>query len=312
MHRRLPPLNSLRAFEAAARTGSFRRAAAELAIDHSAISRHIRGLEARLGAALFTAGRSVRLTEAGRAYFERVMRAFDEIDAATRALEARERPALRLSCESCIAVRWLAPRLSDRLSRDAALRIELRPGAEEAGVESGAADLAIRYGRPAVADAGVELVDLGRPPTLPACSPRFLAERGPFGGLDSLLAMPLLHEDNNRLWRDYLAAFGRPADLRPQLVYGDNHPAIEAAIAGRGVVLVDIYQAFDDLAAGRLVPALAQPIELDAYCLVARRGLLGADPAAARLRDWLVAEFAAMRRSFAEFLETGLFREPAP
>jgi hypothetical protein len=114
MNRRLPPLNSLKAFEAAARLGSFNQAAEELHVTHGAVSRHVQLLEEWLGAAMFRRlNRRVVLTEAGKAYLAEVGAAFDRIALATSHHVARG-PArlLRVSATATLTLRWLIPRLS--------------------------------------------------------------------------------------------------------------------------------------------------------------------------------------------------------
>ncbi|MEM8841418.1 MAG: LysR family transcriptional regulator, partial [Pseudomonadota bacterium] len=113
MPRALPPLIALRAFEAAGRLGSFTRAAEELNVSHSAISRHVRGLEKRLNAHLFRARNTgVELTEQGRAYLAEITPAFDRIAEATEALSVPPEGTVTLTTESTIAQKWLIPRLA--------------------------------------------------------------------------------------------------------------------------------------------------------------------------------------------------------
>src|SRR5262247_1749573 len=112
MKRLLPPLNALRAFDAAARHNSFTGAAAEMRVSHAAISRHVRALEARLGVTLFRkAARGVELTEAGAKYLRLISDAFDAIDAATDAITQSKSEQIRVSAEPAFAAKWLIHRL---------------------------------------------------------------------------------------------------------------------------------------------------------------------------------------------------------
>ena len=131
MPRLLPPLNPLRAFEAAGRLGSFTRAAEELNVSHSAISRHIRGLEKRLNVHLFRTLKSgVTLTEHGQTYLAQITPALDQIAFATEALTRAPEGVVTMTTESAVAQKWLVPRLP-RL-KAAHPEIDLRNGPEGA------------------------------------------------------------------------------------------------------------------------------------------------------------------------------------
>src|SRR5262249_13859383 len=147
MARRLPPLNALRAFEAAARHDSFTGAASELHVSHAAISRHVRGLEARLGVTLFRkASRGVTLTQGGARYLEAVRRAFDDIAAATEALADSVQQQISVSGEPAFAAKWLVHRLGRFRERHPEIDVFLDPSPALVDLEKGEADLAIRYG----------------------------------------------------------------------------------------------------------------------------------------------------------------------
>ena len=112
MSRYLPPLNALRAFEAAGRHQSFSRSADELNVSHAAVSRHVRGLEKRLGVQLFkNVARGVELTEMGRQYLDQITPALEQISQASESIRRREDGKLSISCEPTFALKWLMPRL---------------------------------------------------------------------------------------------------------------------------------------------------------------------------------------------------------
>src|SRR3546814_1000263 len=147
MARRLPSLNALRAFEAAARLGGFSRAADELHVTHAAVSRHVRGLEDRLGVLLFRRlHKAVVLTDAGRRYQARLTEAFDLIAAATEALAAAGSEVLSLSVEPAFAARWLVPRLGRFYARHPGIELDIDPTPRIVDFRRDAVDLAIRYG----------------------------------------------------------------------------------------------------------------------------------------------------------------------
>src|SRR5215470_13262051 len=147
MARRLPPLNALRAFEAASRHNGFTGAAAELRVSHAAVSRHVRALEARLGVTLFrTAKRGVELSPAGHRYLQTVSAAFDSIADATDAVAAVSQKQIRASVHPAFAGRWLIHRLGrfGQAYPDYEVVLDATPRA--ADVAHDEADLAIRIG----------------------------------------------------------------------------------------------------------------------------------------------------------------------
>jgi len=194
MARRLPPLNALRAFEAAARHNSFAGAAAELRVSHAAISRHVRGLEARLGATLFRkAARGVTLTAEGARYLQTVGRAFDEIAAATEALAASTCQQISVSAEPAFAAKWLVHRLGRFRDRNPEIDVSLDPSPVLVDLERGEADLAIRYGAGGWPGVRQDLLVESR--SYPVGHPSLLRRLGRPKGAPDLLRWTLLHED---------------------------------------------------------------------------------------------------------------------
>ena len=147
MPRRLPPLNALRAFEAAGRHGSFSKAADELNVSHAAISRHVRGLEQRIGVQLFlNAKRGVELTPLGQTYLLAITPALDAIALATDELSARPEDLLSISCEPTFAVKWLMPRLGGFHDLHPGIEITIQSSSRLADLRRYECDVAIRYG----------------------------------------------------------------------------------------------------------------------------------------------------------------------
>lgn len=289
MSRGLPPLIALRAFEAVARLGSVRKAARELGVDHTAVSRHVRNLEDRLGVRLLTAGaRGSEPTPEGRRYHEQVALAFDVIAQATEALRPRERRELRIWCVPGLAARWLLPRLAALEALLPDHDIVLRPTDQPADLARGEADVEIRF-RPRPAP-GVRAEDLVAPRFFPVASPSFLAAHPPITDLADLARLPLVHEDTREQWRDWLARAGLdpvpPLD-GPRLWYANV--AIEAALMGQGVALVNRFQVAAELADGRLVELLHTDVSIGAYVLQADAARWS-EAALARLRTWLRTE----------------------
>ncbi len=291
MRRHLPPLSALRAFEAAARRGSFTAGAEELLVTHGAISRQIASLEAWLGLALFDrVGRRVRLTASGRDYLEAMSRAFDGMAEATRRLtEVGAVKSLTINALPTFSMRWLLPLLARFQQRhpDVALRLVTsdRP-LDEVGEPF---DVAIRRG----------------PDTWPGCmAAPFLAEwevpvmspalaaRQPIARAADLAGHTLLHADTRPgAWRRWLTAAGQGGlVVAGQQRFDHFYLTLQAAADGLGVALGPLPILADELASGRLVAPLDGPqLEARGYWRVIPQAR-AADPAVQALSDWLDAE----------------------
>jgi DNA-binding transcriptional LysR family regulator len=290
--RPLPPLVALRAFEAVARLGSVRRAARELGIDHAAVARHVRNLEAAVGVPLVVTGtRGSEPTAEGQRLFEAARRAFDDIAAAVDAVRPRVRAELRIWCVPGLAVRWLMPRLSALEAMLPRHEIVLRPTDRAPDLGRGEADVEIRFGgRP---EPGVRSEELATPRFFPVASPAFLAGRPPVAAAAAVAALPLVHEDSREQWRHWLAAAGLdpvPPLEGPRLWYANV--AIEAVLLDQGVALVNRLQVGRELDEGRLVELLDTAIGLGAYEIRADAARW-TDPVVVELRRWLRQEMAA-------------------
>lgn len=298
--RRLPPLKSLLAFEAAGRLESFLAAAEELNVTPSAISHQIRLLEDFAGTALFRRGvRQVALTAAGRAALPAVRRGFDEFQAALAAV-GRHRSAqpLIVSVVPSLAVKWLIPRL-DRFP--GAARVHLVATRERADLLAGEADIAIRFG---MGDyPGLDVVRLFDETVTPICAPKWLKGRRALKTPKDLARVPLLHDDAVNFdplapdWKSWLAAAGHPgisAD-RGQRFASSEH-VLEAAIAGAGVALGRRSLAADDIAAGRLVAPFDLTLLLQPAFYLLTAPDRTAAPEIAPFRAWLLKEAARFKR----------------
>ncbi|MFV3127468.1 transcriptional regulator GcvA [Niveispirillum sp. KHB5.9] len=269
--RRLPPLTHLRAFEAAARHESLSRAAEELNVAHPALSRQIRDLEAWLGCPLFTRhNRGLSLTEAGRAYRDAAVAAFDLLESATGLLRAAPplagRSRLILSVEPSFAQRWLIPRLGGFRARHPEVEVVVDATRAPADFRKGGADLGIRYGSGPWPGLQAQLLSVVV--NFPVCAPRLAAQLP--ADPARLLDGDLLLEEMDMPWHSWFRAAGVAvtAPLRGTRFY-DAGNAIDAAAAGQGLALGDTILAADDVAAGRLVRPYPQTAIYDAYQLVA-------------------------------------------
>lgn len=293
MFDRLPPLQTLRAFEATGRLLSMTRAAAELHVTHGAVSRHIKTLESHLGVPLFQRlTRRIVLTEAGAEFLVAVTRLLGELTREAERLRAGESVArLTISTSVSFASKWLAPRLHRLKARHPELDIHLDVTDVNVDLNDGQADAAIRYGAGHYPRVRAERI-LEETVT-PVCSPACLAQAGGLSKPGELARCTLLHEDRMQAdWQQWLALAGvEQVAARRGPAYSHGSMAIEAAIRGEGVALGRSALVRDDIATGRLVAPFPQ-IRLKAergYDLVYRTGSRD-DPKVCALRDWLAEE----------------------
>ncbi|MDT8990527.1 LysR substrate-binding domain-containing protein [Curvibacter sp. APW13] len=267
--RTLPPLNAVRAFEVAARLGSFVAASQELHVTQPAIGRHVKALEDNLGTSLFErTPRGVVLTTAGQHYFEQVSAALQAIAEASVDLRTRARkPSLRLVVVPGFASRWLRPRLAAFRQLHPGVRISVEFNAGFGDPAEHRADLGIGYGEPEEYSGTVET--LVRPAIFPVCSPAFLAGlEKPLRHASELPRLPLLHEDDGTWWGQWLKACGVRAKAHAELTYDSADQVIAEAVAGEGVALCNEYLVAQELRDGRLVRPLPDAPALQAYVLV--------------------------------------------
>jgi LysR family transcriptional regulator, glycine cleavage system transcriptional activator len=292
MPRRLPSLNALKAFEAAARYESFTRAAGELCVTQGAISHQVKALETELGLRLFHRERQrLVITEAGRAYLEVVRDAFDRLAAGTeRLLQRQSAGVLTVTTSPNFAAKWLVHRLG-RFA-EAHPGIDLRVGASLHHVDFARedVDVAIRHGDGRWS--GLQVTRLCGEALFPVCSPQLLRGRHALRAPAAFRHHVLLHLDDRRDWAKWLEAAGvDEADLGRGPVFNQASMAIDAAIDGQGVALARTALAAWDLLAGRLArlpfgPALPLPYAYWIVCPPATADL----PKIKAFRDWLVGE----------------------
>lgn len=264
---RLPPLSSLRAFEAAARRSSFKAAAEELFVTPTAISHQIKQLETHLGLrVLDRTPRAVSLTAEGRVLYEATASGFAEIARAMAQLRQRREPAmLTLSSTTAFLSHWMVPRLAElrRLLPD----IDLRLHASDAivALRSGGVDAAIRYGKGPFAE--VADIPLRDDVFGPVCSPG-LGLSAP----EDLRRTTLIHIDGRQVpvpapdWSRWCAEAGlRDVDTQAGLRFPDSMLAVQAAIAGHGVAIVSRVLVADALDAGLLVAPFAPVLRGETY-----------------------------------------------
>jgi LysR family transcriptional regulator, glycine cleavage system transcriptional activator len=294
MLRRLPPLNGLKAFEAAARHESFTRAAEELCVTQGAVSHQVKALEADLGVKLFNRERQrLVITEAGREYLGVLRDSFDRIALGTERLVQRQRSgALTVSTSPDFAAKWLVHRLG-RVT-EALPDIELRISATLQHVDFARedVDLAVRHGDGSWP--GLDCVRFSGEELFPVCSPKLLAGRQRIKEARDVLKFPLLHLNDRKDWARWLQSAGvDDVDIKQGLILNRDSMAIDAAIEGQGIALARRTLASWDLLNGRLVAPLAHAMEVSrTYWIVCPKATAKL-PKIVAFRDWLRAEVAA-------------------
>lgn len=292
MTARLPSLNGLRAFEAAARHLSFTLAAAELNVTQTAISHQIRRLEEELGIRLFIRqNRALALTPEARDYLPGVRAAFNDLRLATDRLLRKDDKVLTVSTLASLAAKWLLPRLTDFQEQHPGIDVRITTSTSLVDFQRDNVDAAIRYGRGQWP--GLRADWLMADELFPVCSPSLLRGDKPLRQPEDLRGYPLLHTSNANSddWRLWLTAAGLPADIarQPGITFDMIFMTIQAAIDGIGVAMGRTSYVQDDIAKGRLVVPFKIALPADAgFYLVAPEGRREA-PKLAAFREWMLA-----------------------
>jgi LysR family glycine cleavage system transcriptional activator len=293
MTARLPSLNGLRAFEAAARHLSFTLAASELNVTQTAISHQIRRLEEELGIRLFIRqNRALALTPEAREYLPGVRAAFNDLRLATdRLLRKDDDKVLTVSTLASLAAKWLLPRLTDFQEQHPGIDVRITTSTNLVDFQRDNVDAAIRYGRGQWP--GVRADWLMADELFPVCSPSLLRGDKPLRQPEDLRGHPLLHTSNANSddWRLWLTAAGLPADIakQPGITFDMIFMTIQAAIDGIGVAMGRTSYVQDDIAKGRLVVPFKIALPADAgFYLVSPEGRREA-PKLAAFREWVIA-----------------------
>lgn len=273
---RLPPLNAIRAFEVAARAGSFTLAASELGVSSAAVSQQIRNLEGWFGKQLFVrSGNRIALTDAGHAIYPQTARALGDIAAiGRRMLEGGVRTRLVVSVPFSLAELWLAPRLALLLDAFPHMAIDVRAEDDPVDLARQNIDLRISYGD--YHYPGLRMVRLVHDEVLPVCAPEFWRRHGDGAiGLDELHESMFIHTNwgpnyaSHPSWADWFEAAGtsRSPDPSHGRRVGLSSLAIASARLGLGVALGQRVMASDDIAAGRLIALSTTSVRLGhPYC----------------------------------------------
>lgn len=293
MARKLPPLNSLPSFEAAARHLSFSRAAQELNVTHGAVSRAVKTLEDQLGVLLFErATRSVRLSAVGEPYARAVRDVLDQLAAATALATARHSGStLTVSTSDGFAGRWLVPRLYRFRRAHGDIDVRVATTGRLTNFLGDGIDIAIRYGSGEYP--GLTSEFLTGEEVFPVCSPRLLEGAHPLRRPEDLRHHTLIHHGFPIDWAAWLASAGVDGvDPRSGLIFDSTTFAVESAAQGEGVVLGRTMLVAIDLAAGRLVRPFAHALKSpSSFHLVYPPDAIRQRKVRA-FRDWFMSEIA--------------------
>jgi LysR family glycine cleavage system transcriptional activator len=303
---RLPSLTALRTFEVAARCASFTEAAEELHVTLGAVSRQIRFLENELGVTLFDrTANTVALNDKGSELSREVSRAFTAMAAAIERIRSNPQQTLTLTCTLGIASHWLASRLPALLAQDNTLSVVVDANEQVRNLDSGEADIAIRYCPIATPPPHSRL--LLEDAFLPISSPTYLRQWPSLQQPSDILSLRLVHSpwksrqgSGIASWQDWFGAFDvKPRPIAPTLAFNSVGHALQDIIDNGGIVLGSLAVCSDALADGRVVPVFGDQYRLASdyeYRLIWTPEILVSHPA----RQWINSLLAAANRD-AEF-----------
>ena len=290
---RLPSLNGLRAFEAAARHLSFTNAAAELNVTQTAISHQIRRLEEELGVRLFIRQNRARaLTAEAAQYLPGVRAAFNDLRFATDQLLRKDNEnVLTVSTLASLAAKWLLPRLPAFQEAHPGIDVRITTSTALVDFKSGGVDAAIRYGRGHWP--GLRADWLMADELFPVCSPALITGSKPLRCPEDLAQQTLLHTSAgyNDDWRLWLTAAGLPPNIskHPGLTFDLILVTVQAAIDGLGVAMGRTSYVEADIAKGRLVVPFKIALPADAGFYLVSPEARADSPKLSAFRHWLVA-----------------------
>jgi len=293
MPRRLPALNALKAFEAAARHESFTRAAEELFVTQGAVSHQVKALEEELGIKLFNRERQrLVITEAGREYLMVIRDALDRIAVGTERLMQRQNSgALTISTSPDFAAKWLVYRLGRFAEAHPDIRLRVSADMHHTDFAREEVDLAVRHGDGSWP--GLHVERLTAEQLFPVCSPKLLGGRTRLRDPVDVLKFPILHLGAHKDWAQWLEAAGvTGVDLSQGLVLNRAAMLIDAAVDGQGIVLARTTLSAWDILNGRLVRPFATSLRLSKSYWIVCPQATAMLPKIRKARDWLIAEAA--------------------
>lgn len=294
MRPRLPPLNALKAFEAAARHESFTRAAEELCVTQGAVSHQVKALEGELAVKLFNRERQrLIITEAGRDYLVVVRDALDRIAIGTeRLLQRQNAGVLTVSTSPDFAAKWLVHRLGHFAEAHPGIDLRVSATLHHVDFAREEVDLAVRHG-----DGnwpGLETLRLSPEQLFAVCSPKLLSGKRRISRLADIVKFPLIHMDSRSDWKNWLQEAGiDEAGVVHGPVLNRASMVIDAAINGQGIALARTTLAAWDLIHGHLARPFPLSLPLSkTYWIICPKATANL-PKIATFREWLLAEAAS-------------------
>lgn len=295
LNERLPSINGLQAFEAAARHLSFARAADELGLTPTAISHRIRNLEAELGVVLFRRGhRSVALTEDGERIARDLSESFDCLKMSVAKLRRCGAEHLTLLAPPSFASLWLLPRLPEFQQRFPDIQLTLIPS-DASDIERDGADAAIVFG--CYGDRGLKAECLFENRLMPVCRPSFIEQHGALSAPEQIANAPLLHVADDSVqpplpgWQDWLrAADMSQLNALDGIRFGACHLAIDAARLSQGLALGISTLVADDIRSGMLFAPFERSLPIPHTYALTYPPEHATRPALRSFRSWLLGQ----------------------
>lgn len=291
MNRRLPPLNALKAFEAAARHLSFTKAADELFVTQAAVSHQIKALEEFLSMKLFLRrNRSLLLTEEGQAYFLELKDIFKNLQEATERLLAKgSKGAITVAMPPSFASQWLVPRISRFSLEHPDIDVRIKAVDYDEGFLADDVDVAIYYGKGRWS--GVKADKLHTEYLTPLCAPSLFSGPRPLSRLSDLRHHILLHDMSREAWKNWLKAVGvKGVNVNQGPVFSHSMLVLQAAALGQGIALGNTILAKPELDAGRLIMPFEEKVaSRDAFYMVCDESQADLGKIAA-FREWILGQ----------------------
>ncbi|RLV59905.1 transcriptional regulator GcvA [Parashewanella curva] len=298
MPRRLPPLNAVKAFEAAARHLSFTKAADELFVTQAAVSHQIKALEEYLGLKLFRRkNRSLLLTEEGQGYFLDIKDVFIQLAESTERLLARSATgALTVAMSPSFAIQWLVPRLAKFSEQNPEIDVRIKAVDSDDESLTDDVDVAIYYGKGNWPD--VRLDKLRNEVLMPVCSPALLTGKKPLDSISDIKHHTLLHDMSREDWQQWVKQSGlKNINVNQGPIFSHSSLVLQAAVHGQGIALGYSVLAAPDIQAGRLVvPFQEALLSPNAYYLVCQNSQAELGKVVA-FREWMLEMFASESQS---------------
>lgn len=294
MHKRLPPLKSLRFFEVAGRHLNFTKAAEELYVTQAAVSHQIKALEEFLGIKLFRRrNRTLYLTAEGQAYYHDIKAIFERLTRATERVQAvNAKGSLTVSLPPSFAIQWLVPRLSDFNKEHPDIDVRIKSVDMNEGSLTDDVDVAVYFGKGKWLDLQVDL--LFQEYIFPVCSPQLIREGKPLVTLDDLENYTLLHDSTTKEWKDFAKEYRlQKLSVKQGTIFSHSSMVLQAAIHGQGVALSNSVLVRPELEAGRLITPLKEKLQTNkGYYIVCRKALAESGRNRA-FREWIKRVAAA-------------------